>query len=93
MSPNAKITHKILFARTTMPFPRISGVLNNCPLHVLTPELRAEITLLAEGGPQLFGDFILGYELFKTKFAEFYQSNPSSFSWENFAACIKDHND
>ena len=93
MSPNAKITHKIFFAKTTMPFPRISGVLNNCPLHVLTPELRAEITLLAEGGPQLFGDFILGYDLFKTKFAEFYQSNPSSFSWENFAACIKDHND
>ena len=93
MSPNAKITHKIFFARTTLPFPRISGVLNNCPLHVLTPELRAEITLLAEGESQLSGNFILGYDLFKTKFAEFYQSNPSSFSWENFAACIKDHND
>ncbi len=93
MSPNAKITHKIFFAKTTMPFPRISGVLNNCPLHVLTSELRAEITLLAEGESQLSVVFISGYDLFKTKFAEFYQSNPSSFSWENFAACIKDHND
>ena len=76
-----------------MPFSRISGVLNNCPLHVLTPELRAEIVLLANGCSTLSPDFIPNYEVFKTKFAEFYQINPSSFSWENFAACIKDHND
>ena len=89
----AKMTHKIFFARITMPFSRISGVLNNCPLHVLTPELRAEIVLLANGCSTLSPDFIPNYEVFKTKFAEFYQINPSSFSWENFAACIKDHND
>ena len=76
-----------------MPFPRISGVLNNCPLHVLTPELRAEIVLLANDRSTLSRDFICNYDVFKTKFAEFYGINLSSFSWENFAACIKDHND
>lgn len=74
-------------------FPRISGVLNNCPLHVLTPELRAEIVLLAEGESQLSGNFILGYDLFKTKFAEFYGIEPMSFAWQAFAALLKPHND
>ncbi|MBP6917547.1 MAG: hypothetical protein KBB94_01360 [Legionellaceae bacterium] len=76
-----------------MPFPRISGVLNNCPLHVLTPELRTEITLLAEGRSMLSRDFIPGYELFKTKFAEFYGIEPTSFAWQAFAALLKPHND
>ena len=71
-----------------MPLPRISGVLNNCPLHVLTPELYKQIELIANLAYQPTD----GYELLKTTFAEFYHIEPSRFRWEDFKNCLEFQN-
>ena len=71
-----------------MPLPRISGVLNNCPLHVLTPELYKQIELIANRKYQPTD----GYELLKTTFAEFYGIEPSCFSWKDFKNCLEFQN-
>lgn len=76
-----------------MPLPRISGVLNNCPLHALTPELRTEINLLANGSSTVSRDFMPAYELLKTTFAEFYNISSNAFTWQAFNALLNKHND
>lgn len=76
-----------------MPLPRISGVLNNCPLHALTPELRTEINLLANGGSTVSRDFMPAYALLKTTFAEFYNISSNAFTWQAFNALLNKHND
>lgn len=76
-----------------MRFPRISGVLNNCPLHALTPELRTEINLLANGGSTVSRDFMPAYELLKTTFAAFYEISSSDFTWQVFDELLNKHND
>lgn len=75
-----------------MPFPSISGVLNNCPLHVLTPELRTEIQSLADESYDLSVEVKEKYEILKTEFALFYDIDPSNFSWKRFYARLENHN-
>lgn len=74
-----------------MPFPKISGVLNNCPMHVLTPELRTEIHSLAQGFTST-SDFMDAYESLKTEFAIFYGLDPSEFTWEAFDILLSTQN-
>ena len=76
-----------------MPLPRISGVLNNCALHVLTPELRTQINLLADADSAMPREFMPTYELLKAEFAEFYQIQPDNFTWPAFDALLAMHND
>ncbi|MGV3740670.1 MAG: hypothetical protein ACO1N3_05220 [Gammaproteobacteria bacterium] len=69
--------------------PRITHILNNGPLHVLTPELRQEIKLLARDQSNLKPQFMPAYEALKRRFAEFYEfSSPETFSWQQFAALV-----
>ena len=75
-----------------MPFPTISGVLNNCPLHVLTPELRQEIQSLADELHDLSPEMKDNYEILKTEFALFYDIDPRSFSWQSFSGRLRHHN-
>lgn len=74
-----------------MPFPKLSAVLNNCPLHAITPELIVEITKFRDN---------IGYDnhhngeyaLVKNIFAKFYGFNPEIFTWKQFADILDEYN-
>ena len=71
--------------------PKLSAVLNNCPLHALTPEIKREISRIAnnEGGRnQNYPNYV---EL-KRHFAEYYQLDPNALSWQQFAAILNEYN-
>lgn len=79
-----------------MPFPKLSAVLNNCPVHSFTPELRQEIRKIAaltgsgDPYPALFFD---AYTSLKTHFAMFYQLEPvENFSWADFDHLLDSYN-
>ncbi|WED44560.1 hypothetical protein [Legionella cardiaca] len=74
-----------------MPFPKLSAILNNCPLHALTPELKEEIIKLG-GDSKRDHQYRKDYELLKRKFAEFYGIPPHSFTFEQFAEILNRYN-
>lgn len=74
-----------------MPSPKISAVLNNCPLHAITPELVKEIYRYGQD-EHYDNHHNEAYHLLKNKFAEFYGFDVDNFSWEQFAAILKQYN-
>ncbi|WP_202972755.1 hypothetical protein, partial [Legionella quateirensis] len=74
-----------------MPFPKLSAVLNNCPLHALTPEIKDEILKFGEN--ELYDNqHRAGYINLKNIFAAFYGFDPSEFSWNKFAGIMNCYN-
>lgn len=73
--------------------PTISAALNNCSLHLLTPELRADIQLLAENEADFPVTFKPAYEVLKTQFAAFYRRDEASFSWQAFHDLLGSYNE
>ncbi|MCX7091339.1 MAG: phage holin family protein [Legionellales bacterium] len=74
--------------------PKISAALNNCPLHVLTPELRADIKSLAENEEAFPAKFKPAYETLKAQFSAFYLSDrEESFSWQEFHTLLLSYNE
>ncbi|MBL7480202.1 hypothetical protein [Legionella bononiensis] len=74
-----------------MPFPKLSAVLNNCPLHALTPEIKDEILKFGEN-EHYNNQHRAGYINLKNKFAAFYGFDPSEFTWNKFAGILSCYN-
>ena len=74
-----------------MPFPKLSAVLNNCPLHAVTPELKDEIIKFSEI-PNYNNNHNDDYEILKSKFAAFYNIENENFTWGKFANILKNYN-
>jgi hypothetical protein len=74
-----------------MPFPKLSAVLNNCPLHALTPEIKEEL-LKYRNHADYDNKHNADYLLLKDKFATFYGFNPAEFSWKQFADILESYN-
>ncbi|AWN73138.1 hypothetical protein LEAN103870_05030 [Legionella anisa] len=74
-----------------MPYPKISAVLNNCPLHTITPELVQEIYHFAKD-EHYNNQHNDAYAALKRNFAEFYGFDPNAFSWKLFAGILKQYN-
>ncbi|KTD57219.1 hypothetical protein [Legionella shakespearei] len=74
-----------------MPFPKLSAVLNNCPLHALTPEIKEELLKFREHA-DYDNKHNADYLLLKDKFAAFYGFNPAEFSWKQFADVLGSYN-
>jgi hypothetical protein len=74
-----------------MPFPKISTVLNNCPLHAITPELKREILNFRDIA-HYDNHHNANFLLLKQKFARFYGFNPDTFTWEHFADILEEYN-
>lgn len=74
-----------------MPFPKISAVLNNCPLHILTPEIKEEIAkfALSEAYQNHHNP---DYLRLKDIFADFYGFDKLTFNWEQFAGILACYN-
>jgi hypothetical protein len=66
-----------------MPIPRISAVLNNCPLHALTPELLEEIRLLSNKTLNLTLALRANYSILKATFVAFYHME-GGLTWTAF---------
>ncbi|KTD11892.1 hypothetical protein Lgra_1350 [Legionella gratiana] len=75
-----------------MPYPKLSPVLNNCPLHAITPELKNEIIKFKTIAPYDNGHNV-DYELLKNKFATFYGFPPDTFTWSKFADVLEKYNE
>ncbi|CAM2861691.1 hypothetical protein [Legionella worsleiensis] len=74
-----------------MSFPKISAVLNNCPLHALTPEIKDEILKFGEN--ELYENaYLQAYSDLKNKFAVFYGFAPEEFTWKSFAEILLSYN-
>ena len=74
-----------------MPFPKLSAVLNNCPLHALTPEIREEILKFATID-EYNNNHNAHYENLKKDFASVYGFNPETFSWKQFGGILNLYN-
>ncbi|WP_298627848.1 hypothetical protein [uncultured Legionella sp.] len=74
-----------------MPFPKLSAVLNNCPLHALTPEVKNEVVKFA-ADEHYDNHHNAQYERLKSKFAAFYELHPETFSWKQFANLLEHYN-
>ncbi len=75
-----------------MPFPKLSAVLNNCPLHALTPEIKSEI--IKFGADEHYkNNYAANYVQLKNDFAAFYGLESKNFSWEHFATLLKNYNE
>lgn len=74
-----------------MSYPKLSAVLNNCPLHALTPEIKAEVIRFAEI-KGYNNSHNAKYERLKDTFATFYGLDPSMLSWEQFAELLIKYN-
>lgn len=74
-----------------MPYPKLSAVLNNCPLHALTPEIKDEF-LKFRDNVGYDNKHNADYLLLKDKFAAFYGFNPAEFSWKKFADVLEAYN-
>lgn len=75
-----------------MPFPKLSAVLNNCPLHAITPELKEEI-IKFQTVTDYDNSHNADYELLKNIFAAFYGIEPEIFTWKKFADVLKKYNE
>jgi hypothetical protein len=74
-----------------MPFPKLSAVLNNCPLHSLTPEIKSEIVQF--GNNEHYDNHHNDqYIILKNKFAAFYELDPEAFTWKQFANLLENYN-
>jgi hypothetical protein len=74
-----------------MPEPELSAVLNNCPLHAITPEIKAEVLKFAADS-HYNNQHNAHYETLKKDFALFYGFNPESFSWAQFSGILNRYN-
>ena len=74
-------------------YPALSGVLNNCALHALTPEIRADVESLATDEAALPPLFKSGYEILKDQFQAFYfPDRTTPFTWQNFHEVLSCYN-
>ncbi len=74
-----------------MPFPKLSAVLNNCPLHALSPEIKTEVLRYA-ADTDYSNIQDEGYQSLKNCFAQFYGFNPAVFSWVDFGKILDSYN-
>ena len=74
-----------------MPYPKLSAVLNNCPLHALTPELKAEIIKFRDRALYV-NQHNADYDRLKRTFADFYGFEPDTFTWKQFADLLERYN-
>lgn len=74
-----------------MLMPKISAILNNCPVHVLTPELKAEIKRYADN-VAYENPHTKHYKVLKECFATYYALEPDSFTWQDFSAILQNYN-
>lgn len=74
-----------------MPHPKLSAILNNCPLHALTPEIKSEV-IKYSADEHYDNVHNAQYIALKNLFAAFYELNPETFSWEHFANLLKNYN-
>ena len=74
-----------------MPFPKLSAVFNNCPLHALTPEIKEQVLRFAaiKGYDNGHND---QYEQLKVAFATFYDIDPTVLDWQQFAGILNSYN-
>lgn len=68
--------------------PQILGVLNNCPVHILTPTLKREIERLTRSSH----DYQREYENLKTCFGEYYAINTKDLDWPKFNQLLQKYN-
>ncbi|WP_133130384.1 hypothetical protein [Legionella yabuuchiae] len=71
--------------------PRILGYLNNCGLHLITPELTAEIIKYATN-KDYDNQHNDAYQLLKDCFADFYEFDKATFTWEEFNKILARYN-
>ncbi len=74
-----------------MPFPKLSAVFNNCPLHALTPEIKEQVLRFAaiKGYDNGHND---QYEQLKVAFATFYDIDPTVLDWQQLAGILNSYN-
>ena len=75
-----------------MPYPHISAVLNNCPLHVLTPSIKTTVERISQLGESTVSSFYKQYERLKNCFAEYYGIDPVQFDWMQFNQILQYYN-
>lgn len=79
--------------------PKISAALNNCPLHILTPELRSDIKRLAQNENEFPAQFRPAYDILREKFLAFYlpdiylPDRKDIISWAKFHDCLESYNE
>lgn len=74
-------------------YPALSAALNNCALHALTPEIRADVESLATDEAAFSPLFKSGYEILKDQFQAFYFSDRATpFTWQNFDEVLSCYN-
>ncbi|GGI88588.1 hypothetical protein [Legionella impletisoli] len=71
--------------------PRIFGYLFNCGLHLITPELKNEISQYAKN-KNYNNQHNDAYHLLKDCFADFYGFNKKEFSWEVLDEILAEYN-
>lgn len=73
-----------------MPVPKMLATLNNCALHLLTPEIKREVALFGENKSQA-SIHAPAYEQLKKEFARYYKL--SNLDWKQFAAILNSYNE
>ena len=82
-----------------MPTPKISAILNNCPVHLGVPEIIQAIKHFAslEQGQAGTHDALNSqaykesYALLKDKFAEFYRQDKAAVTWKKLQLLLTEH--
>jgi len=74
-----------------MPEFKLSGALNNCALHALTPDIKNEIIEFANN-PAYDNDYKAEYINLMRAFARFYGLSPLSFKFHDFAKILETYN-
>jgi len=72
-----------------MPYPRLSAIINNCGLHALTPEIKAEVLRFAAIKNHQNG-YNAQYEQLKTAFARYYGF--MNLNWKEFSDILNNYN-
>ncbi|KTD72716.1 hypothetical protein Ltuc_0563 [Legionella tucsonensis] len=71
--------------------PKISAVLNNCALHLFTPEIKAEIEKFA-ANKSYNNNHNDQYDVLKNIFAKFYGFSPEEFTYAQFSNILENYN-
>ena len=72
-----------------MPYPRLSAIINNCGLHALTPEIKAEILRFGAIVNHQNG-YNAQYEQLKAAFARYYGF--TNLNWKEFSDILNSYN-
>ena len=71
--------------------PKISAILNNCPLHLFTPEIKTEIGKFA-ADKSYNNNHKVQYDILKNTFAKFYGFSPEEFTYMQFSKILDSYN-